>query len=292
MTLQQQIQATCRMLTAGQRDSLVKTLACAATKSESAVKEADCFIKLLTCSKARVPKIDPDGYVLKDVCSEMIISELTSISINCGADFTEVLYQISEVGYDCEWQVINSKLYVPQNRERVFIIGHFRADSPRQIFPITGTATEATGEMLEVIGGRQGNRVYCPHGISSCLTAQTGGFSGKTGLYCAEKCDKPKFIDLNTTNPITTNIARCLKARYNAGVSNRNELSGVITDGKIRWLTPKECFRLQGFSDAMFERAAAVTSDNQLYKQAGNSVTVPVVREIGKRLMKVYGDDL
>ena len=61
----------------------------------------------------------------------------------------------------------------------------------------------------------------------------------------------------------------------------------LIHDGhevRIRRLTPKECFRLQGFPDEYFERAAAVNSDTQLYKQAGNSVTVNVIHEIAKRL--------
>ena len=52
----------------------------------------------------------------------------------------------------------------------------------------------------------------------------------------------------------------------------------------VRKLTPKECFRLQGFPDEYFERAASVNSDSQLYKQAGNSVTVNVIYEIAKRL--------
>ena len=54
--------------------------------------------------------------------------------------------------------------------------------------------------------------------------------------------------------------------------------------GAVRKLTPKECFRLQGFPDEYFERAASVNSDSQLYKQAGNSVTVNVIYEIAKRL--------
>lgn len=54
-------------------------------------------------------------------------------------------------------------------------------------------------------------------------------------------------------------------------------------DWKIRKLTPKECFRLQGIEDEMFERAESVNSDSQLYKQIGNSVTVPVVYEIAKK---------
>lgn len=60
----------------------------------------------------------------------------------------------------------------------------------------------------------------------------------------------------------------------------------VTEDGKkvrVRKLTPKECFRLQGFPDEYFERAAEVNSDSQLYKQIGNSVTVDVIYEIARR---------
>ena len=61
----------------------------------------------------------------------------------------------------------------------------------------------------------------------------------------------------------------------------------VMVDGdriKMRKLTPKECFRLQGWTDDYFEKARLVNSDTQLYKQAGNGVTVPCVYEIAKRL--------
>lgn len=62
-------------------------------------------------------------------------------------------------------------------------------------------------------------------------------------------------------------------------------LEPKIPDGvRIRKLTPKECFRLQGFPDEYFEEAQKVNSDNQLYKQAGNSVTVNVIHEIARRL--------
>ena len=55
----------------------------------------------------------------------------------------------------------------------------------------------------------------------------------------------------------------------------------------IRKLTPKECFRLQGWSDDYFEKAQFVNSDSQLYKQAGNGVTVNVVYEIGKAISDI-----
>ena len=62
---------------------------------------------------------------------------------------------------------------------------------------------------------------------------------------------------------------------------------GVLLDDgrlvRIRRLTPKECFRLQGWTDDYFEKAQFVNSDSQLYKQAGNGVTVTVIKAIAER---------
>lgn len=67
------------------------------------------------------------------------------------------------------------------------------------------------------------------------------------------------------------------------------DIHGVaLSDGslcRIRKLTPKECWRLQGFTDDQYEKAAAVNSKNQLYKQAGNAVTVNVTYEIGQHIV-------
>ena len=77
-------------------------------------------------------------------------------------------------------------------------------------------------------------------------------------------------------------------SNYHKGTSPGDINSGRRTQIKhnkrIRKLTPKECWRLQGFPDWAYERAAEVNSDTQLYKQAGNSVTVNVIYEIAKRL--------
>ena len=67
--------------------------------------------------------------------------------------------------------------------------------------------------------------------------------------------------------------------------------NGVLLDDgntvAIRKLTPRECWRLQGFSDEQFDKAKnAGVSNSQLYKQAGNAVTVPVVEAVGERLIK------
>lgn len=62
---------------------------------------------------------------------------------------------------------------------------------------------------------------------------------------------------------------------------------GVVTETlKIRKLTPRECWRLQGFPDWAFDKVQEVNSNSQLYKQAGNSVTVNVIKAIAERLEK------
>lgn len=194
-----------------------------------------------------------------------------------GEAFRTILATLDELGYDAEWQVLNSKDFgVPQNREHVFIVGHLRGERTRQIFPLERTGGQNPRELKVLIAGKhQGYSVYDVNGISTTLTSQTGGLGGKTGLYAS-------FIDLTKGNGKLTNLARCIKARYNAGVTNRGaDNSGVIENGRIRKLTPLECFRLQGFPDEFYYKAKqAGVSDSQLYKQAGNSVTVNVIEAI------------
>lgn len=63
---------------------------------------------------------------------------------------------------------------------------------------------------------------------------------------------------------------------------------GVVYQGRIRRLVPRECLRLQGYKDAQIDQILEDTSDNQAYKQAGNGVTVNVVEAIGKHLCAVH----
>lgn len=58
------------------------------------------------------------------------------LSINRGWDFARLLVELDKNGYDAEWELINSKEFVPQNRERVFIIGHFRGRGGREVLPL------------------------------------------------------------------------------------------------------------------------------------------------------------
>lgn len=81
-----------------------------------------------------------------------------------------------------------------------------------------------------------------------------------------------------------TNISNTVTA------SHMPKTYGDSTDFRIRKLTPKECWRLMGFDDTDFEKAEAVNSNSQLYKQAGNSIVVDVIVKIYEKLFERYGD--
>lgn len=128
----------------------------------------------------------------------------------------------------------------------------------------------------------QGFRIYDPQGTSVTLVGDGGGVGAKTGLYAVKPCLTPDRAEKRQ------NGRRFKEDGEPMFTLTSQDKHGVLLDDgrlvRIRKLTPKECFRLQGFPDEYFERAQFVNSDSQLYKQAGNGVTVNVVFEIAKRL--------
>jgi DNA (cytosine-5)-methyltransferase 1 len=294
------------------------------------------------------------------------------LSHDKGRTFAAILNTLCDMGYSCEWQIINSSSFVPQSRRRVFIVGYLNPRCAGKILPIRRTNSKT---LIQIVGGRQDSRVYNPRGLSKTLLARSRGPGGKTGLY---------FIDLNR-DPQITPQARCLKARYDSGLTNRKaENSGVIEmcrniathavltperetirqegrriknadepmftltsqdrhgvllikeatkrgykeagvgdsvdlafsgsntrrgrvgrdvantlntgsnqgvvtlQGRIRRLVPRECFRLQGFSDDQIDKLLDGSSDAQAYKQAGNAVTVNVIHALGLKIKNIH----
>ena len=214
-----------------------------------------------------------------------------------GNTFETILSALDELGYDVEWQVLNSKNFgVPQNRERVFIVGHFRGERSGNVFPFGGKVGNLDPGLKNEIkkygtiqpNYNQSGVVYDTDGIAPTIRAYQGGNlepkirvkeATKQGYAEAEVGDS---INLSHPNSKTR------RGRVGKQIANTlltGESQGVVEpDFRIRKLTPRECWRLQGFPDWAFDKAQEVNSNSQLYKQAGNSVTVNVIAAITERL--------
>lgn len=199
-----------------------------------------------------------------------------------GRTFETILRTLDGLGYNVCWQVLNIKNFG-------LLIKAKTKDGYQVAYPGDSIDTAFSGQNSR--RGRVGNQV-----------AHTLTTSATQAYY---------FIDLNP-DPKLTEIARCITARHDSGISNRKaEHSGVFVEnsdvldnngkfavafvdpngevhiGRIRKLTPRECLKLQSFTDDQFDKAKATgPSDSRLYKMAGNAVTVNVISEIGKIIKK------
>ena len=142
------------------------------------------------------------------------------LSVNRGWDFATVLHSLAEIGYHIEYGLLNSRFHgVPQNRERIYLVAyrHFRAEGGRKVFPVTAGDGKA---LIQLIGGTQGKRVYDPAGVSCTLMSEGGGLGGRTGMSSSTLCKG---------EPRLTEHARCIKARYDSGITNHSgDKSGVL----------------------------------------------------------------
>jgi len=232
------------------------------------------------------------------------------LSHDKGRTFSTIISTLDEMGYDAEWQVLNSKYFVPQNRERIFIIGHLRGERSRQVFPLgdfnrisdkkklraeelSRTRSHSSAIDANYYKGPDGkrtlvqvgnidtkghnslwDRVYDPEGIAPNLNANGGGLEAKTGLFAVSSSGRSwgreSRIKIGEANGLSCGD----------GCSSQSSRNFVNEGMKIRKLTPTECERLQGFPDGW----TSGVSDTQRYRQMGNAVTVPVVEYIAKEL--------
>ena len=135
-------------------------------------ERSSMFFEVIRCLKERIggEKTLPSILIMENVKA--------LLSSNGGWDFARVIIEMDQVGYDVEWAVLNSSDVVPQNRERVYIIGHLRGTSTRQVFPIQrqGTDLVRTSPKIGVVGNTsstdyKSQNVISSNGISPTLTA-------------------------------------------------------------------------------------------------------------------------
>ena len=226
------------------------------------------------------------------------------LSHNDGRTFKTIVTAIAKLGYGVEWQVLNAKDFgVPQNRERVFIVGHLGGFRGRKIFPF-GEDDEVSDKtripksrsaQAEICGTLKANaairaddtfiretqkmsdalRVRGIDGNAVTLKGLGGGMGAKTGLYAV---------------PVLT-PDRKEKRQHGRRMKENGEpmftltgqdKHGVFNGKRIRRLTPTECERLMGLPDGWTEGV----SDTQRYKLCGNGVVVNVVEAIFKRIIR------
>lgn len=189
------------------------------------------------------------------------------VSHDKGNTFKVIKETLESLGYNIHYQVLNGKSFVPQNRERILIVG-FRKEifncEENFSFPKLPEPKMVFREILQ-------NEVDSKYTLSDKLWNYLQAYAQK------HKAKGNGFgfglTDLN-------GISRTISARY-----YKDGAEILVPQGNKlnpRRLTPRECARLQGFPDNYI----IPVSDNQAYKQFGNSVTVPLMQAVGKQVVK------
>lgn len=177
------------------------------------------------------------------------------LSHDGGRTFQTMLGILADLGYSVEWQVLNSKDFgVPQNRERIFIVGYLGGFPRRKVFPVRESSEQTP---------RRTN-------------------DSKSYMIIDDYNSNIRQDDI--VGSVTTNIG-------NKAIRNGTKIAiESLTDGyRIRRLTPVECERLQAFPDNWTKEGTnGLISDTQRYKMLGNAVTVNVVKAI---ISKLLGDN-
>lgn len=222
--------------------------------------------------------------------------------------FRTILESLWELGYFVEWQVLNSKHFgVPQNRERVFIIGHLGGEPRQKVFPLGEDGRRNNQEQLpgkETPGYKQGIRSNESRGGCEVYPILTPNRQEKRQHGRRFKEDGEEMFTLTSQDihGVMTQVHNMQprspdrpSLKYSSGGSGhlQREDTAYCVDGgntnavefdnkRIRRLTPIECERLQGFPDNW----TAGVSDTQRYKQCGNAVTTNVIQAIAERLLQ------
>lgn len=193
------------------------------------------------------------GEISEEMRPEWLIYENVKgmLSSNGGRDYLAILSEMDRLGYDCEWQNINSKWYVPQNRERIYTVGHLRARGAKKIFPLHGTDGKDSVPGIEQVGMLKSERsnptnlVYSVTvGIAPTLNKMDGG--GREPHIVAPR-ERERERELSAVGGIDYNkdgqereIANALLTK-DYGIANHKQMgTAVLYASEIRTLLGME----------------------------------------------------
>lgn len=191
----------------------------------------------------------------------------------------------AELGYQVHWKVINSKSFVPQQRERIFIVGFREAND---------FTFEDIGLPDPLNGPKLGSILHPEDGTEEIETPYTRGNIGTVSAkytltdhlwdYLQGYAEKHRAagngFGFGLVGP--DDVARTLSARY---YKDGSEILVAQPGRNPRRLTPRECARLMGFDGPKGREFIIPVSDTQAYRQFGNSVVVPVVRAVAEHML-------
>jgi DNA (cytosine-5)-methyltransferase 1 len=246
------------------------------------------------------------------------------LSHDKGKTFEVMCQIVSEIGYAIDFKILNSMDYgIPQNRNRIFIIGTTEKEENWHI--PSNDVVSRTKKKLQELNIKTFNFEFPKKQEKTKILEDILEENPDEKYYLSkdkmieliykdfkeeyENKEEIKSIPVKEATKIgykvakegdTVNLAfptsEFRRGRVGHGVANTLETScnqGTLNNSKLRKLTPLECFRLQGFTDEQFYKLKSNgLSDAQLYKQAGNAVTVNVIKEIGEEIIKQFYEEV
>ena len=212
-----------------------------------------------------------------------------TFSSNNGADFWAILNAFTNIGgYRLEWQLLNTKWVLPQNRERIYLIGHLAGKSEPGVFPITETNRlyKESNEIEEKI--HTNNRPVS-------LTQQARQYASWCGDFVRvwsptkkgyEDCEIGDSINIGR---ITSKTRRGRVGKKQMQTLDTSCRQVVYTEKGIRAFTEIEIERAQGFPDdwtkyGNYDGEIKEIAKSQRYKLCGNAVSTQIVKLIGEKL--------
>lgn len=232
-------------------------------------------------------------------------------SSNDGEDFWAVIKAFADIGdYRLEWQLLNTSWFLPQNRERIYLVGHLAGTGESQVFPIeeeSGISNKRYAEKQIASALLSGESSHIANGeykgmnliatINSSREVKSGNSPAITARVRNDGSGMPVIKVKSATKAVLTpdrsnkrqNGRRFKEENEPAFTVTGQDQHGVLIDSDIRRLTEIECERLQGFPDdwtkyGLYDGKKKEIPSTQRYKLIGNAVTVDVVEAIARRV--------